>query len=214
MAYTENTLFEVTVSNSVHNQTQNVSGKFGTGTGASFMAADVSAGTLCVQNGNLPLEGYETLVDSSKNPKYYNGNSWYFNAAANGKSGGRYGDHTGIYASNTYDVPKAVQGKNTYNIGADTIGLGVPAGERSDFTEIIIGEQYTFGAGNFTAAVGTKTYFTISNGFLTPAAAPASGSGVYFKLIRTKDVNYGTRYFGKGYVLEALRTAEAAPAGN
>lgn len=201
-----NTMFEVTVSNSLRNQTQNVAGKFGTNTGASFVAADCSAGVLCVQNGLLPLEGYESF-------NMLNGNSWFFNAASNGNSG-RLGDHTGIYACNTYDVNKVSNGDISYNLGMKTLGLGVPAGERGDFTEIIIGEQYTFGVGNFSTAPGsgvTSGYATISSGMLVFSAdAPAAGSGVYFKVLRVKPVNEGSTYWGLGYVLQACRAADAA----
>lgn len=201
--YIDKTMFEVTVSNSLRNQTQNVAGKFGTGTGAGFSALDCSAGILCVQNGLLPLEGYEAF-------NKVNGNSWFFNAAEDGNAG-LTGDHTGIYACNNYDVNKVTSGDLAYNLGAKTLGLGVPANERGDFTEIIIGEQYTFGKGNFSTApgVGVSTGFaTISNGRLVySASVPETGSGVYFQILRTKPVNEGTTYWGEGYVLKALRTA-------
>lgn len=207
MAFVANTMFEVKVSNSVNNQTQNVPGKFGTGTGTTFAAVDCSAGTLCVQNGLIPSEGYE-----AKN--ILNGNTWYFNAATDGTSGGAQGDHTGIYAFNNYDVSKAVNGDNQWNIGFETLGLGLPAGNRGDFTEIIIGEQYTFGKGNFSTAPGdtaTTGYATIAAGKLVySASAPAAGSGVAFQILRRIPINQGTSFWGYGYVLKALRTAPAA----
>lgn len=210
MAFIENTMFEVKVSNSVNNQIQNVPGKFGTGTGSDFTAQDCSAGILCVQNGLLPLEGYEAV-------NKLNGNTWYFNAATNGTSSGTYGDHTGIYAFNNYDVSKAVATNgsgNQWNVGFETLGLGLPAGNRGDFCEIIIGEQYTFGAGNFSTApsAGVSTgYATIANGRLVySASAPAAGSGVAFQIMRTIPVNEGTTYWGVGYILKAIRTAPAA----
>lgn len=205
MAFIANTMFEVKVSNSVRNQTQHVPGKFGTGTGVLFAAADCSAGFLAVQNGLIPSEGYESFG-------ILNGNTWYFNQATNGTSGGRYGDHTGIYAFDNYDVNKAVSGENKWNLGAKTLGVGLPAGERGDFCEIIIGEQYTFGAGNFSTAPTTGSkYATIANGLLVASAeAPAAASGVYFEILRSIPVNEGTSFAGTGYVLRAARTAEAA----
>ena len=201
MAFIDKTMFEVTVSNSVNNQTQNVPGKFGTGTGSGFEGADCSAGMLCVQNGLIPSEGYESLATP-----ILNGNTWYFNAATNGGAG-RLGDHTGIYAFNNYDVNKAVSGANQWNVGAKTLGLGLPAGNRGDFCEIIIGEQYTFGRGNFsTAPTSGSLYATIANGLLVASAsAPDQGSGVYFKILREKNVNEGTSFWGTGYVLQAAR---------
>lgn len=199
-------LFEITVSNSVNDQTQHVAGKFGTGTGAGFTAAACPAGTLCVQNGLIPSEGYESF-------NILNGNTWYFNAATNGNSG-KLGDHTGIYAFNNYDVAKATNGDLQYNIGAKTLGLALPAGNFGDFCEIIIGEQYSFGDEQFSTAptAGVTTgYATIAAGKLVySASAPAAGSGVYFQIMRTKPVNEGTRFAGTAYVLKALRTATAA----
>ena len=177
MAFIDKTMFEVTVSNSVNNQTQNVPGKFGTGTGSEFATADCSAGFLCVRNGLIPSEGYEGVT-----PAILNGNTWFFNAAVDGNDG-LSGDHTGIYAFNNYDVNKAVSGANQWNVGAKTLGLGLPAGNRGDFCEIIIGEQYTFGSGNFSS----------------------EGTGVYFKILREKNVNEGTSFWGTGYVLQAAR---------
>ena len=209
MAFIENTMFEVKVSNSVNNQIQNVPGKFGTGTGSDFTPQDCSAGILCVQNGLLPLEGYESA-------NKLNGNSWYFNAASNGAASGTLGDHTGIYAFNNYDVSKAVGTNgsgNQWNVGFETLGLGLPAGNRGDFCEIIVGEQYTFGSGNFSTAPGegvSTGYATIANGRLVySASAPAAGSGVAFQILRTIPVNEGTTYWGLGYILKAIRVAPA-----
>ena len=206
-----NNMFEVTVSNSVRNQTQNVPGKFGTGTGTSFVAAECPAGTLCVQNGLIPSEGYESVVDASNNPKILNGNTWYFNAATNGASSGFVGDHTGIYAFNNYDVSKAVSGDNQWNLGANTLGLSLPAGNRGDFTELLVGEQYTWGADNFTAVPTTgQIYATIANGKFTPAAAAPTDGSVYAEILRTKPMNEGTTYWGEGYVLRIRRAATAS----
>jgi hypothetical protein len=169
MAFIDNTMFEVTVSNSVRNQTQNVPGKYVTKADDVLTPADCSAGFLVAQDSLIPMEGYEGFLDSNNNPRFLNGNTWNFVAATNGTSGGRYGDHTGIYAFNNYDVNKAVSGDNRWNVGAKTLGLGLPSGERGDFTEIIIGEQYTWGIGNFSTApcAGVTTgYATIANGML------------------------------------------------
>lgn len=206
-----NSMFEVTVSNSVRNQIQNVAGKYGTGTGTSFVSAACPAGTLCVQNGLIPSEGYESIVDASNNPKILNGNTWYFNAATNGKSGGMLGDHTGIYAFNNYDVNKAVSGDNRWNLGANTLGLSLPAGERGDFTELIVGEQYTWGKDNFSAVpTAAQKYATIASGKFTPAAAAPTDGSVYAEILRTKPINEGTTFWGDGYVLRIRRAAVAA----
>ncbi len=213
MAFLENTMFEIAVSNSVNDQTQHIPGKFGTGTGEDFAAADCSAGFLTIKNGLLPSEGYEGITVNG-NP-ILNGNSWYMNACASGSAAGNFGDHTGIYAFNNYDVSKAIStnGKNIWNIGFETLGLGLPAGERGDFCEIIIGEQYAFGAGNFSTVPtdATYKYATIENGLLVAStSAPAAETGVYFEILRSAPVTEGTANWGTKYVLLAKRTAEAA----
>ncbi len=198
-----NYMFEVTVSNSVRNQTQNVPGKFGTGTGATFASAVCEAGTLCIQNGLIPSEGYESF-------NILNGNTWYFNAATNGQVAGYNGDHTGIYAFNNYEVNKATSGDNSWNLGANTLGISLPANERGDFTELIVGEQYTWGVDNFTAKpTEGQNFAIIANGkFTAQATAPTDGS-VYAKILRKKPMNEGTSFWGDGYVLQILRATTA-----
>lgn len=200
-----NCMFEVTVSNSVRNQVQNVTGKYGTGTGTGFTAQACPAGRLVVQNGLLPLEGYEDY-------KLLNGNAWYFNDAASGIVVGATGDHTGIFACNTYNVNRVSDGENAWNLGARTLGLTVPADERTDFTELYVGEQYTFGVDNFTAKpddITTNKYATIANGQWTATNTAPTDGGVYAQIMRTKPVNEGTSFWGDGYVLKILRSAKA-----
>jgi len=211
MAFIDKTMFEITVSNTVNNQTQHIAGKFGTFAGDTFTGADCSAGILAVRHSLLPSEGYESIVDGSDKPEILNGNSWYMIAASNGAAGSLYGDHTGIYAFDNYETSRAQVGDNLYFVGGDTLGVGLPANTRGDFGEIIINEQYSFGLGNFTSEPTVGQYATISNGKLAPAAnAPAGGSGVYFKVLRKAPVTEGAYYWGDKYVLQALRTAEAA----
>ena len=199
-------MFEIKISNSVNDQTQHVAGKYGTNTGASFVGAECPAGTLCVQNGLIPNAGYEAFG-------VLNGNTWCFNAAATGAVDGFNGDHTGIYAFNNYDVNKVTGGGLTVNIGVDTLGLSLPAGEFGDFCEIRIGEQYAFDAGNFSTAPGaddTTGYATISAGKLVFSdTAPKTAGLVYFEVLRTANVNKGTQYVGKSYILRAVRNAAA-----
>lgn len=209
MAYVDKTLFEVTVSNSVNNQTQNVPGKFGTFADNVFTGDVCSAGTICVQHSLIPSEGYEALDDGNGGTvSILNGNTWYFTVAANGAAGS-VGDHTGLYFCNTYDVAKATIGNDKVNIGAKTLGLSLPADVRGDFTEAIVGEQYTFGVGNFSTAPGTGVttgYATISNGFLVyTATKPTTEGTVYFELLRAKNMNEGVKYVGLGYVLKCHR---------
>lgn len=218
MAYIENTAFEVYVTNSKRNDTQNITGKFGSFTGETFKPDICSAGFLCVQNSLLPNEGYEDAITRGtttlwgKAAGIRNGNSWYMTAATDGKATGLTGDHTGIYASNTYNVARATLGDMAINIPGKTLGLAIPAGERGDFTELIVGEQYNFGAGNFsTKPTASLLYCTIANGLLTAqAAAPTDGS-VYFQVMRLDGrFTEGAFDAGEKYTLRCLRSVATA----
>lgn len=224
MAYIKNTAFEVYVTNSKRNDTQNITGKFGSFAGDTFTAADCSAGFLCVQDRLLPNEGYENAysatVDSSSGAVngwaaatgVRNGNSWYMVQATNGKATGLVGDHTGIYACNTYDVNRLGSGDLIINFAGKTLGLGIPADERGDFTELIVGEQYNFGEGNFsTKPTASLLYCTIANGLLVAqAAAPTDGS-VYFQVMKLDGrFTEGAYDAGAKYTLRCLRSTAAA----
>lgn len=222
MAYIKNTAFEVYVTNSKRNDTQNITGKFGSFTGETFTPDDCSAGFLCTQHSLLPNSGYESVVtmgvnesgaatDFQKATGVKNGNSWYMIAAAAGKATGLTGDHTGIYACNTYNVNRLGSGDMIINFAGKTLGLGIPAGERGDFTELIVGEQYNFGAGNFTTVpTDSLPYVTIANGLLAAqAAAPTDGS-VYFQVMKLDGrFTEGAYDAGAKYTLRCLRSAAA-----
>lgn len=214
MASIANTAFEVSNSNVTRNEMQTIAGKFGSVSGTTFTSEICPAGFLCVQGALLPNEGYEGKGPSNAN--ILNGNTWQFLTAETGNVDGFTGDHTGIYAFDCYDVQKLAHNGNAWMVGANTLGLELPAGERGDFTEIIIGEQYTFGKGNFATLPTDATYIyaTIDDGLLVASASkPAGGTGVYFEIMRTKPFTVGARYAGfDGYVCRAKRTAEVAPA--
>ena len=168
MAFIANTMFETRVTNAVFDELANVAGKYQ----SSATDADCSAGLLCVRaSTRLGNEGYSGL---------YNDNAYIFNAAA-------ATDYDGIYAANPFQVQEGVSARgNVYKIGAETLGLGIPAGEVDTFTKIHFDNQsiYRFGAGNLSAAISTNTFFTIADGLLVPAAsAPAKAGKPYFKLI-------------------------------
>ena len=156
MAFIANTMFETKVTNAVFDETA--------------ADADCSAGLLCVRAITLPNEGYSGL---------YNTNAYIFNAAADT-------DITGIYACNPFQVQEAAsQRGNVYKIGAETLGLGIPAGEVDTFTEIQFDNKsiYRFGAGNLSAAISTNTFFTVDDGLLVPGASAPKAGTPYFKLV-------------------------------
>ena len=210
MAFTEKTAFEVKVGNGIFNGTQNVAGKFGSFAGSPevFTPADISAGFLATAYKLIPSEGYESIVDGSSNPTILNGNAWYFIAATSGIVAGYEGDHTGIFAANPYDVNKVTSGDLSYNLGQKTLGLGIPAGERGDFTELLVGEQYKFCENNFASAPTVGQYVTVSSGkwSASSGSAPTTGA-IYGKVLRTEPFNEGASFYGTGYVVQILRSA-------
>ena len=175
MAFIANTMFETKVTNAVFDETLNVAGKYQ----ASATDADCSAGLLCVRASLLPNAGYTSI---------YNTNAYVFNAAA-------ATDYDGIYACNPFQVQEGQsQRGNVYKIGAETLGLGIPAGEVDTFTKIEFDNKsiYRFGAGNLSTAISTNTFFTIASGQLVPAAsAPAKAGKPYFKLVGTGTATEG-----------------------
>lgn len=219
MAYIENTAFEVYVSNSKRNDTQNITGKFGTVSGGTFTGDVCSAGFLCVKNSRMPLEGYENpfaLVSGAfaAADGLKNGNSWYMEKAASGVVVGSTGDHTGIYAANTYDVNKAVADDLVVNIPGKTLGLAIPKDERGDFCELIVGESYNFGVGNFSTAPTSLTstpYATIVNGLWVAAAAAPTTGGIYAVIENISDrFVEGVYDGGQKITLRIMRSVKAA----
>ena len=171
MAYTAKTAFEARVSNNEWDNLVNVTGQFQSGSPAAD--ADCSAGFLCVRGENLPCEGFPGVV---------NENAFYMTAAA-----ATVNIDDVIYACNTYDSKKVSDGVNAWHVGHATLGLGIPAGERGTFTEVVFNNKnvYRFGVGN-TTDEGAGSFYTIANGLLAPAnAAPETAGSIYFKAVGT-----------------------------
>ncbi len=175
MAYIANTAFEARITNNDRDNLSHIAGLYQV-EGAN---ADCSAGLLCVRDTLCPNEGFDNLSDNG----VYNENTWYMVAA-----GADDNDDTVIYACDTYDnqLITAPNG-NSYFVGTETLGLGVPAGRYGNFTRINFDNQsvYRFGIGNFASAVGENNYFTIENGLLVPADTPPATGIPYFYLRNT-----------------------------
>lgn len=199
MAYIEKTAFEARITNNEFNELVNVTGRFQTDS-----KDDVcSAGMLCVRGDQLPCAGFPAAVK--------NENAWYMTAAAASVTANDV-----IYASNTYDwnlLQDPVTG-NAYAVGVETLGLPIPKGRDGTFTQIVFDgvHVYRFGEGNFSAAVGSNTFFTIAGGLLVPAAAaPTAAGAIYFKLRGTGSFTVGTRQ-AFGYVDVVACKVNTAPA--
>lgn len=205
MAFIDKTAFEVKNSNIRFNDIQNVPGYFGTVSDNTFTTADCSAGMVCTPSALAPCEGYEDFG-------ILNGNTHQFVAAATGSVTGNPGDHTGLYVCNTHDVQQLTgPDGNVYNVGANTLGLGLPAGNRCTFTELIVGERYKWGEGNFATLPTTGQGFaTLANGLWSGAAAAPTDGSVYAVIERTEAFIKGLRNAFNGYVLRICRSVAAS----
>lgn len=210
--------FEVIVSNSKRNDTQNITGIFGTvaGSPAAITPAAVYVGTLCkkadaLEGGVRPYnEGYEAA-------KIRNKNDYYMVAADDGLVEKFPGDHTGIYAANTYNVNQLSDGTLNINFPGKTLGLQTPAGERTDYTEIIIGEMYAFGYLNTSYAATpdspeSDTNFTpgtilyVANGVLS--SVEGSAGEVAFEVVDAQSrFTEGAFDGGRRIIVQAIRVA-------
>lgn len=191
MAFTANTAFELKVSNHEFDSTANITGVFGSYSGDDFTAADCSAGFLCTKAKLVQNEGYPSGT--------MNGNTWTMVAATDAAV---LGDT--IYACNPHNVQEiTAPDGNVYKIGANTLGIGIPAGERDTFTRIdfLPGDRhYRFGVGNLSTTLSTNGYLTIAAGQLVPAAsAPTTAGALYFKVLGTGTFTAGA-YASFGYV--------------
>lgn len=158
MAFIANTAFQIRRSNDRYDDLQHRTGLYGSFSGSDFTPADASAGLLCNIGDGIPAGGN------------------YMTLAADGTAK--------LYAANTTDAQRVGVGDNKYAVGVRTLGLGIPAGEKNDFTELKVGETYAFGPGNFSTLVTTTNkYATVVNGLLVgDDTQPSAGEGYYFEL--------------------------------
>lgn len=194
--------FEVKVTNMQYNATQNIAGVLHNGKDE---VEACPSGFLCTRKALLPNSGYAGVR---------NGNAWIMEAAVSGAPSAA-GTVPKIYAFNSYDVNRVGQGNNTWMMGANTFGLELPAdGIPGTFTEIIEGEQYVFGSGNFStlpADVTTTIYAAIADGLLVASAtAPPAGAGFWFEITAKVNPTVGTRSWGDAYRVIAHYNGPAA----
>lgn len=178
MAYIEKTAFEARVTNGPYNALENITGVFHNG---SQVTEICSAGFLVKRTTQVPNEGYTGIN---------NDNTWYMEAAAATDL-----MPTAIFACDPYQVNEVQGGNgNVYKVGANTLGLALPAGAFGTFRNIVFDglHIYRFGEGNLSAAISTNKFFTIANGLLVPAAsAPTADGTPYFELIGTGSFTEG-----------------------
>lgn len=137
---------------------QTVTGLYGSWSGSTFVSASCEAGFLCNKDEGIPAGGA------------------YMLAASDGAKT--------LYACNPCDVERLSDASNTWAVGAETLGLGLPLGKKGPFTEIKEGETYAFGPSNFATLVTASDKFaTVSGGQLVGASElDSSFAGWYFEL--------------------------------
>lgn len=182
MAAIAKTAAELRVSNHVWEKNKNV-------TGLLVVDEVCPAGFLVKPVSLLPNQGY---LDTN------NENAWHMDTATAEDATGE------IYFCNTFNVQEIADNNgNVYKVGANTLGLPLPAGMRGTFTRIDgleMHDQIRFGEGNFTATPTVGEFATIADGLLTPAAsAPTDAGTLYFKIMGTGTFTVGA-YAGFGYV--------------
>lgn len=174
MAFTANSAFEARITNNRQDALSHIAGLYQSG----GVAADCSAGFLCVRASLAPNEAF----DNPSGTRVYNENTWIMNAAANTAT-----VDTVVYACDPDDVQMlTAPNGNQYYVGLETLGIGIPSGRYGNFTRINFDNEsvYRFGIGNLSTAISTNTFFTIASGLLVPAAsAPTTTGAIYFKLL-------------------------------
>ena len=186
MAAIAKTAAELRVSNHVWEKNKNVTGLF---QNASDAGEICPAGFLVKPVSLLPNQGY-TGID--------NENAWIMKTAAAADATGE------IYFCNNFNVQEISDNNgNVYKVGANTLGLPLPADVRGTYTRIDgleMHDQIRFGEGNFTAAPTVGEFATIADGLLTPAdTAPTDAGTLYFEIMSTGTFTVGA-YAGFGYV--------------
>ena len=165
--------FQIRTSNDRNEDLQNITGEYFVST----TPTACNAGFLCNKGAHMPEGGYEMAM------------------AADGS--------LPLYACNPSNVRRVPVGDNTYAVGVETLGLGIPAGEKDTFTKLIVDEVYAFGPSNFSTLVTTTNkYATVNGGLLEGTSSqPTSGDGFYFEL----DAGLGIDTFVAGNFNEFAR---------
>lgn len=105
------------------------------------------------------------------------------------------------------DYPGVSEGTisgNSYRIGVKLFDLIAPAGRPVRARRLALGDRFWLGEGNFTGAVGSNGFatLTVNDVRLTPAGA--AGDNFAVKIHLGKDFNYGQSASGKLYLCEVV----------
>ena len=105
------------------------------------------------------------------------------------------------------DYPGVSEGSisgNSYRIGVKLFDLMAPAGRPVRARRLALGDRFWLGEGNFTGAVGSNGFATLTANDVRLTPASAAGDNFAVKIHLGKDFNYGQSASGKLYLCEVV----------
>ncbi|WP_295003163.1 hypothetical protein [uncultured Streptococcus sp.] len=105
------------------------------------------------------------------------------------------------------DYPGVSEGTisgNSYRMGVKLFDLVAPAGRPVRARRLALGDRFWLGEGNFTGAVGSNGFATLTANDVRLTPAGAAGDNFAVKIHLGKDFNYGQSASGKLYLCEVI----------
>ena len=105
------------------------------------------------------------------------------------------------------DYPGVSEGAisgNSYRLGVKLFDLVAPAGRPVRARRLALGDRFWLGEGNFTGAVGSNGFATLTANDVRLTPAGAAGDNFAVKIHLGKDFNYGQSASGKLYLCEVV----------
>ena len=105
------------------------------------------------------------------------------------------------------DYPGVSEGTisgNSYRLGVKLFDLVAPAGRPVRARRLALGDRFWLGEGNFTGAVGSNGFATLTANDVRLTPAGAAGDNFAVKIHLGKDFNYGQSASGKLYLCEVV----------
>lgn len=105
------------------------------------------------------------------------------------------------------DYPGVSEGTisgNSYRMGVKLFDLVAPAGRPVRARRLALGDRFWLGEDNFTGAVGSNGFATLTANDVRLTPAGAAGDNFAVKIHLGKDFNYGQSASGKLYLCEVI----------
>lgn len=105
------------------------------------------------------------------------------------------------------DYPGVSEGTisgNSYRLGVKLFDLVAPAGRPVRARRLALGDRFWLGEGNFTGAVGSNGFATLTANDVRLTPAGEAGANFAVKIHLGKDFNYGQSASGKLYLCEVI----------